>query len=147
MYRTLLDMQKSKELMTQQIAPLPPQRLTPEQPPFTFTGLDFFGPPLTKLARKKFKRYGCVFTCPCSRAIHLEMAYDLSTKSFLCATSNFIARSRRPSGICSDNRTNSVGGEREFREQLKKLTQANIDNWTTRRNINWNFIAACAFYW
>ena len=70
-----------KPLMTQQMAPLPPQRLTPEQPPFTFTGLDFFGPLLTKLARKEFKRYGCVFTFLCSRAIHLEMAYDLSNVS------------------------------------------------------------------
>ena len=133
--------------MTQQMAPLPPQRLTPEQPPFTFTGLDFFGPLLTKLARKEFKRYGCVFTCLCSRAIHLEMAYDLSTESFLCALSRFIARRGRPSEIFSDNGTNFVGGERELREHLKNMKQAQIENWTTRRNIKWNFIAARASHW
>ena len=52
-----------KPMMMQKMSVLPPQRLTPNEPPFTFTGLDFFGPIHTKLARKEFKRYGCIFTC------------------------------------------------------------------------------------
>ena len=60
-----------KPLMMQQMAALPPQRLNPNMPPFTFTGLELFGPMHTKLARKEFKRYGCILTCLCSRAVHL----------------------------------------------------------------------------
>ena len=136
-----------KPLMKQQMAPLPSQRLTPEEPPFTFTGLDYFGPVSTKLARKEFKRYGCLFTCLTSRAIHLEMSYDLTTESFLCALNRFIARRGRPKEIFSDNGTNFVGGERELREQLKAMNQRNLDCWAMRRDIKWHFIAARSPHW
>jgi hypothetical protein len=98
-----------KPLMTQQMAALPPQRLSADEPPFSITGLDFFGPVHTKLARKEFKRYGCLFTCLASRAVHLEMAYDLTTDSFLSAFSRFVARRGRPKEVMSDNGTNFVG--------------------------------------
>ena len=136
-----------KPFMKQQMAPLPSQRLTPEEPPFTFTGLDYFGPVNTKLARKEFKRYGCLFTCLTSRAIHLEMSYDLTTESFLCALNRFIARRGRPKEIFSDNGTNFVGGERELREHLKAMDQRNLDHWAMRRDIKWHFIAARSPHW
>ena len=136
-----------KPLMMQQMAALPPQRLSPDQPPFTFTGLDFFGPIHTKLARKEFKRYGCLFTCLASRAVHLEMAYDLSTDSFLSAFSRFVARRGRPTEVLSDNGTNFVGGERELREQLKEIDQTTVESWMVRREIKWKFIAARSPHW
>ena len=136
-----------KPLMMQRMADLPPQRLTPNTPPFTFTGLDFYGPIHTKLARKEFKRYGCIFTCLCSRAVHLEMAYDLSTDSFLSCFSRFTARRGQPKEVMSDNGTNFVGGEKILRDELRKIDQKRVNSTLTQRGITWKFIAARSPHW
>ena len=64
------------------MAEFPKGRLTPS-PPLTFTVVDFFGPYLIKEGRKELKRYGCLFTCLVSRAIHIETANSLETDSFI----------------------------------------------------------------
>ena len=67
------------------MADLPRDRMLINEKPFTSTGIDFFGPILvktTKCTRRnpaKAKRYGVTFTCMTVRAIHLELANDLST--------------------------------------------------------------------
>ena len=54
------------------MADLPNSRLGYQQPPFTNTGVDYFGPMLVRHGRKTEKRYGMVFTCLTTRAVHLE---------------------------------------------------------------------------
>ena len=49
--------------MKQVMAPLPKERLQPYKPPFTFSGVDFFGPLMVKWGRGSAKRWGCLFTC------------------------------------------------------------------------------------
>ena len=71
-----------RPLQEQKMADLPKERVTPS-PPFTYTGMDVFGPFVTKTGRKEVKRYGLIFTCYCSRAVHIEMIDDLSTDAFL----------------------------------------------------------------
>ena len=67
------------------MAPLLVAKVTPEQPPFSSVGIDYFGPILVKVKRSTDKRYGCVLTCLAMRAIHIEIAYDLGTDSFIQA--------------------------------------------------------------
>lgn len=74
----------------QRMADLPPERKEPS-PPFVYTGMDCFGPFFTKQGRKAHKRYGLLFTCFCSQAIHIEMLDDLSTDSFINGLRCFIA--------------------------------------------------------
>ena len=54
---------------TQKMADLPVDRLS-EAPPFTYVGVDAFGPWYIKEGRKTLKRYGLLFTCmlpePCT---------------------------------------------------------------------------------
>ena len=78
----------------QKMASLPEDRLS-EAPPFTYCGVDYFGPCVIKERRKELKRYGVLFTCLVSRAIHLESANTLDTNSFLNALRRFIARRGR----------------------------------------------------
>ena len=46
----------------QKMADLPIQRLEAHKPPFSYTGIDCFGPFIVKQGRSVVKRYGCIFT-------------------------------------------------------------------------------------
>ena len=68
-----------------------PRERTEPSPPFTYCGMNFFGPFLTKKGRKEHKRYGLLFTCFASRAVHVELLEDLSTDAFINRLRCFIA--------------------------------------------------------
>ena len=125
---------------SQLMADLPAERLEADKPPFTNTGVDYFGPLEVKLGRSRLKRYGVIFTCLVSRAVHLEIAHSLTTDSFLGVLSRFIARRGKPSVIFSDNGTNLVGAEKELRLMLKSLDQERIDSTLAPLHIKWKFL-------
>ena len=52
-------------------------------PPFSKAGVDCFGPIEVMYMRKRMKRYGCLFTCLVTRAVHLEVAFTLDADSFI----------------------------------------------------------------
>jgi len=66
----------------QQMANLPLNRVSPDKPPFTYVGVDCFGPFEIKIRRSMVKRYGVIFTCLAIRAIHIEVVQSLDTDSF-----------------------------------------------------------------
>lgn len=72
------------------MANLPKDRLLPDKPPFTNTGVDFFGPFEVSRGCSKVKRYGVLFTCLTTRAVHLEVAHSLDTSSCINALRRFI---------------------------------------------------------
>lgn len=118
---------------TPQMAPLPPVRLGAFQRPFTFVGVDCFGPITVTFGRKSLKRWGVIFTCLTIRAIHIEIAHTLSTDSFLMTLTNFIARRGIPAEIYSDNGTNFRGADRFLKEELKTLSSIRWGKrWLTR---------------
>ena len=63
-----------------------------ESPPFTYYGVDLFGPFTIKNYRKELKRYGVMFTCLYSFAIHIEVAQLLETDSFILSLRRFKGR-------------------------------------------------------
>ena len=74
----------------QKMSDLPGDRVE-SSPPFTFCGVDLFGPFLIREGRKELKRWGCIFTCLSSRAVHLEVVNSLSTSSFINALRRFVS--------------------------------------------------------
>ena len=121
------------------MAPLPTPRLTPDKAPFTFTGVDYFGPLYVKQGRSTAKRYGCLFTCMTTRAVHIEIAYSLDTDSFLEALQRFVSRRGKPEKILSDNGTNFRGGEKELRQEIEKWNKTKINNVLLQQEIQWSF--------
>ena len=73
----------------QNIADLPPERVD-SSPPFTYCDMDCFGPFLIKQGRRVHKRYGLLFTCFFSRAVHIEILDDMSTDAFINGLRCFI---------------------------------------------------------
>ena len=123
----------------QQMADLPADRVTPGGPAFTKVGVDYFGPFAVKRGRGTEKRYGCLFTCLTTRAVHIEVAHSLTTSSFLNCLYRFMARRGRPQLIRSDNGLNFVGAERELRRALDALDQGRIRDQLLDRGIQWMF--------
>ncbi|XP_073254422.1 uncharacterized protein [Porites lutea] len=106
---------------------LPKERLIPFEPPFTYTGVDFFGPFHVKRGRSAEKVYGCLFTCFTSRAVHIEDVSSLETDSFIQALRRFISNRGYPKEIWSDNATNFAGAEKEIRQSLRDWNQDELN--------------------
>ena len=94
--------------MQQKMASLPQDRVTPSKPPFTYVGVDLFGPFSVRRGRTTAKRYGALFTCLAIRAVHIEIVHSMDTELFINATRRLIARRERPEEIKSDNGGNFV---------------------------------------
>ena len=69
--------------VTQRMADLPTLRCQPDAGPFSSVGVDIFGPFYVTVGRSQVKRYGCIFSCFTSRAVHVEKIDDLSADAFI----------------------------------------------------------------
>ena len=130
---------RAAQANTQQMADLPEDRVAPGGPAFVDVGVDYFGPFYTTRGRARLRRYGCIFTCLSSRAVHLEMAHDLTTSSFINCLTRFISRRGKPTKIRADNGTNFTGAERELREAVEGLDQDAISRDLLSQEIEWDF--------
>ncbi|KAL0821094.1 hypothetical protein ABMA28_005724 [Loxostege sticticalis] len=120
---------------------LPEERITPGFP-FMHCGVDYAGP-MFILNRKGrgasvTKCYVCLFVCFVTRAIHLEVASDLSSDAYLLALKRFISRRGKPIEIVSDNGTNFVGVANEFAKFLSSCSPEIIE-YATSQNIRFKF--------
>ncbi|XP_070134695.1 uncharacterized protein [Drosophila bipectinata] len=121
------------------MGPLPEDRLEAGGWPFKYTGLDYFGPLLVTVARHREKRWVALFTCLTTRAIHLELAHDLSTDSCIIAIRNFVCRRGPVCKLRSDNGKNFVGADREARRFGDVFETERIQSELSSRSIEWVF--------
>ena len=135
-YKTCKDCITCKKLFApsgvQKMADLPEERLQYDKLPFDHVSVDCFGPYSVKYRRTTCKRYGCVFTCHNTRAIHIEKLDDLSCESFINGMRRFISRRGKPSLIKSDRGTNFTAAESELRKSMQKF------------DVDWQFLPAGA---
>ncbi|XP_061769872.1 uncharacterized protein LOC133560876 [Nerophis ophidion] len=102
------------KVQEQQMANLPLERLK-SCPPFTYVGVDVFGPwsVLTRRTRggqAESKRWAMMFTCLSSRAVHIE----LTTSSCINALRRFFALRGPANQLHSDCGTNFTGACKEL---------------------------------
>ncbi|XP_054087075.1 uncharacterized protein LOC128921986 [Zeugodacus cucurbitae] len=131
---------KSSQPRPPMMACLPPARTSAFSRPFSYVGVDYFGPLLVTVKRSTEKRYGVLFTCLTTRAVHIEIAYSLSTDSCILAIRNFMARRGSPLEIWSDNGTNFKGAERELKSAFELLDKNLLTKTFTSAATNWRFI-------
>ena len=85
------------------MAPLPKCRFQEPLKAFARVAVDYAGPYFTiqGRAKKRQKRYLCLFTCLACRAVHLEMSFSLTTDSFLNAFYRMVSRRGLPLSLTS----------------------------------------------
>lgn len=76
-----------------------------EQPPFTFTGVDFAGPLYIRYpgSSESSKVWLCLYTCCVVRAVHSDLVPDMTTTTILRCLKRFVARRGLPRRIISDS--------------------------------------------
>jgi len=138
----------------QQMADLPSVRVT-QVFPFVNTGCDYTGPIFLKDAKVRKPRiskgYICLFVCMVTSAIHLELAKDLTTETFLAALRRFISLRGKCRKIYSDNGTNFIGAKLSLNEMQELLSSQRHKDIVTSTladdGIQWVLIPPRAPHW
>ncbi|XP_058817631.1 uncharacterized protein LOC131680930 [Topomyia yanbarensis] len=124
-----------QQCKNKQVAPQPPAmadlplaRLAAFARPFTYMGIDYFGPMTVSVGRRTEKHWGVLTTCLTIRAVRLELAHTLTTDSCMMAIRKIFARRGVPAVIYSDRGTNFQGASKELQLALQELD----DDWLTR---------------
>ena len=109
--------------MTQEMAESAKIRLTPYEPQFTYSGVDYFGPFYVKRGRGKVaeKRWGAIFVYMNSRAVHLEVARSLETDDLILVLMRFVNRRGHVKELRFDNGSNFVGADLEIKEAIEQI--------------------------
>lgn len=131
------------KVSTQHMADLPSDRMeTP--PPFTNVGFDVFGPWIIHTRKLRggavnSKRWGLVFTCLNSRAIHIEVLETMDSSSFICALRRFLSIRGPVLKLRCDRGTNFIGGKSELDISLQEMDHKIIEKFVTEQNCEWLF--------
>ncbi|XP_045473996.1 uncharacterized protein LOC123680245 [Harmonia axyridis] len=133
--------------LIQPMGNLPPEWLSSAMA-FLTTGVDYAGPFYVTSARLRgavsTKVYLVVFICFTTKAVHLELASELSTSAFIAAYRRFVARRGHPSVIFSDNGTNFVGAHNYLRDLGRLLAapqhQQSLCDAASSSGTDWRFI-------
>ncbi len=78
-----------------------------------------------------------IFTCLCSRAVHIETTVDLSTDLFLNALHRFQALRGPLRLLRSDQGTNFIGADNELRSAYEEMDHARIGNYLLQGNCDY----------
>ena len=126
------------------LGPLPNDG-TEQVMPFQVIGTDFVNPIHYRAKTKKEqKAYILIFSCSVSRAVHLELISNTTTKKFVKCLKRLVARRGKPTTIYSDN-AKSFQAAAKWLKQIIKSEQ--LHEHLTKENINWKFNLPKAPWW
>ena len=118
--------------------PLPPERVQFVRP-FDAVGIDYTGAILIRdsTTNELVKVYICLFTCTSSRAVHLELARDMSAATFISLFRRFCARFSTPRLVISDNGTSFTATAKFLKSLFEDPT---VKQYFRYQKITWKFI-------
>ncbi|XP_055617605.1 uncharacterized protein LOC129762983 [Toxorhynchites rutilus septentrionalis] len=119
---------------------LPRGRLAAFTRPFSFIGIDYFGPLSVAVGRRIEKRWGVLITCLTIRAVHLKIAHSMDADSCIKALRNFMARRGVPIKIYSDQGTNFIAANKELKAALKEIEHNKIIQEIVSPQTEWEFL-------
>ena len=118
----------------QLMADLPACRLTLCNKPFKFCGVDYLGPYSFQQNRSVCKTWGILFTCSCTRCIHVEIVTSLNLNSFPLAFSRFTNLRGAVDTFFSDNGSTFCAASEKLPDLL---SSTKFHNALRKSNINW----------
>ena len=137
--RCVVCRKRRAETLTPIMTDLPHERLAFKKPPFSNTDVDYFGPFFVSVKRSTEKRWGFLFTCLTTQAVHFEVVPSMDTSSCMIRIERFCARRGIPSVIWSDNGTNFVASEKEFLLNIKNWNQQVLGQTVVKKGKKWKF--------
>lgn len=129
------------KLEVQKIADLPPERLD-TSPPFTYIGLDVFGPwtVVTRHTRggaAQSKRWAILFTCLNTRGVHIEVIESVDVTSCINALRRFFAITGLAKQLRWDRGTNFIAASAELGMERPDEKQTRILNYHYSTDCTW----------
>ena len=85
------------------------------------------------------KRYGCLFTCLTTHAVHIEIAHPLDTDSMINALRRLISVRGYAEQIRSDQVSNFIKADKELKEATEEWNEHKINNFCRQKRIEWIF--------
>ena len=127
----------------QKMADLPADRISPA-PPFSYVGLDVFGPwqicaRRTRGGLAHSKRWAVLFVCMSTRAIHIKVIESMDTSSFINALRRFLAIRGPVIQLRSDCGTNFVRARNELQAVLKPSDASAVRSYLLKEGCAWLF--------
>ncbi|KAM9463019.1 uncharacterized protein Hap1MRO34_016877 [Clarias gariepinus] len=125
------------------MADLPPERLE-ACPPFSYVGLDVFGPwaVVTRRTRggaAQSKRWAILFTCMTTRGVHIEVIESMDACSCINAIRRFFAIRGPAKQMRSDRGTNFIAASVELGMAEPNKNPPNICNYLRDSGCTWKF--------
>ena len=126
------------------MSPIPTERVSASAP-FTYTGVDYFGPLFIRTKGESQKVWVCLYTCLVVRAVHLELMYGMSAYQFLLGFRRFIAQHGKPCKIISDNAAHfKLASDTIDKIWGRILTEEDTVSYSANHNIQWTFTVELA---
>ena len=130
---------RKAETLTPMMSDLSRERLAYREPRFSNTGMDYFGPFCVSVKRSTEKRWGFLFTCLTTRAVHFEVVPSMDTSGCVMGIERFAARRGTPSVLWSDNGTNFIASDKELLQNVRNWNHQVLTESLVKKGIKWKF--------
>ena len=91
------------------------------------------------MKRSTEKRWGFLFTCLTTRAVHFEVVPSMDTSSCVMGIERFAAPRGTPSVLWSDNGTNFIASDKELLLNVRNWNQQVLAESLVKKGIKWKF--------
>lgn len=146
-YNCAICRRHSRQMAQQQMASLPRARVT-ASPPFSSTGVDYCGPFNVRIGAQRTrttkKTYAAIFVCMATKAVHIELADDLSARAFLNVFARFTSRRGPCEHLYSDNGTQFQMASKILKTDLAEWRGEYVRQEVANKGTQWHFVPAAS---